>query len=346
MKFYVADWNGVLTDFKEKVKSHLSTPRDADAWVVWQDCQGSYGDLLSASKKLYHKPTYCVQHGKGATRDYDKPNSFPLNADRYLCWGLNDYNRMCRLGYEKRTTIVGCPLISKFQPKAPYTGKKVLFVPVNTGKEEPENIAAYYELMSMKYEQAKLKILSHKQALTDKWGFEGRNAVDFKEISTEMEVIAKLLPWHDKPLYHGTIATGYQDQSSNNSLLFRLLSNVDVVVGIDEGTTEAFAYGHDVPVIIVKGFEYRQFDKSGRHFSAMKVEPSKAATVVDLCDLKEAVAYALAHPEHKREERKEQAELELGVSYGNATENIYKIIKNDAKNTGNSSIPEIPESSC
>lgn len=332
MKFYVADWNGVLTDFKEKVKKHLAPPKEADVWVIWQDAQGSFGDICKASKKYFPKRIYCVQHGMGATRDYDKPNSFPLTADRYLCWGPNDYNRMCRLGYESRVSIVGCPLNAHIQPKAPSIGKKVLFVPVNTGKEEPENIAAYYELMALKYEQANLKVLEHKQELTNKWGFQGKKAVDFKEISTNMDVIAKLLPWHDKPLYHGTICTGYQDLAKNNELVFRLLSNVDCVVGIDEGTTEAFAYGHDIPVIIVKGFNYRQYDLSGRHFSKMEVTPSNAATVVDLKDLKEAVMYALAHPEHKREERKIQAELELGTSYGNATENIYKFIKEDIRN--------------
>src|SRR5438067_2389377 len=227
MKWYVADFNGVLTDLQKKLAGHLATPKDADVWVVWQDCQGSYKDLIQTAKKLgVSKPTYVVQHGRRATYDYGPPNSFEFNADKYLCWGTNDYNNMVKLGYGNRTHVVGCPLNSLIKPKVVHKEKVVLFVPVNTGKEEPENIAVYYELLKLRYHKAQKAVLHSKDVLKDKWGFNNKINVTFNELAQGFDVIAKLLPWHDKSLYHGSVLTGYQDQRKNNELVFELLQNV------------------------------------------------------------------------------------------------------------------------
>lgn len=334
MKWYCGDHNGILENLKRKIgPNHLTTPREADVWVIFQDCLGSYASLLKASKELgVQKPSYCVQHGRASTSDYDKPNSLTSNADRYLCWGKSDYDRMVRLGHASKTTIVGCPLNTHIKSRVSHEEKVVLFIPVNTGKEEPENIAVYYELLKLKYEKAKLKILRHKDGLKNTWGFEGKKKVLFKEISTDFDVAAKILPWHDRSLYHGNVVMGYQAHPSNNELLFNLLRNVDLVVGMDEGTSEIFAFGHDVPVVICDGFKYRQYKENGKDFEVIDGYKTKAATHCTIDDLAEVVEFSLSHQEHLRQERKEIAELELGISYGNATENIYKLIRQDAKN--------------
>lgn len=333
MRWYVADMNGVLSDLKARVVDKLTTPREADVWVFWQDVLGSFKDLLKTCQSLgVAKPTYTVQHGRAATLDYDKPNAFPLISDKYLCWGSADWERMDHLGYGDRTTIVGCPLSALIKPKVPHKEKVVLFVPVNTGKEEPENIAAYYELLKLRYHKAQQKVLSAKEALKDKWGFDKQVKVSFNTLVDGFDVVAKLLPWHDKSLYHGSTCLGYQDLRKNNELVFELLRNVDLVVGIDEGCTEIYAYANDVPVIIVDGFKYRQHKSDGRAFELSDIYRTDAATHVSLEGLAGAIEYALAHPEHKREERKRVAEAELGISYGDATANILKVIKNDFKN--------------
>lgn len=333
MKWYISDMNGILSDLKSRLTDKLATPRDADVWVFWQDVLGSFKDVLKTAQDLgVAKPTYTVQHGRGATFDYDKPNSFPLISDRYLCWGSSDFERMSRLGYADRTTIVGCPLNSLIKPKVAHKEKVVLFVPVNTGKEEPENIAAYYELLKLKYAKAQAKVLQHKDALKDKWGWNKKINVPFNDLIDGFDVVAKLLPWHDKALYHGSTLLGYQDLKKNNELVFQLLRNVDVVVGIDEGCTEVYAYAHDVPVIIVDGFQYRQHKMDGRSFELSDIHRTDAAVHVSLENLGEAIEYALAHPEHKRAERARVAEAELGISYGDATANILKSIKKDMSN--------------
>lgn len=332
MKYYISSYNGVLDPLKEKLTGHLTLPQDADVWIVWQDVQGSFRDLIQTQKKLgINKPVYCVQHGRAATLDYDKPNSFAFNADRFLAWGKSDFERMRSLGYKDRVTIVGCPLNAQIKPKTPHKEKVVLFVPVNTGKEEPENIAVYYELLKIRYHNAQVKVLDNRLALKDKWGFDGKLGVSFNEINTNFEVVAKLLPWHEKALYHGNVFSGYQQSPKNNALVFELLRNVDAVVGLDEGCTEVFAYAHDVPVVIAKGFQYRQHEGDGRNFSLMDTYETKASTRVSLTELKDAIEYSLAHPEYKKQERAEVAEEEMGLSYGNATDNILNFIRKDMK---------------
>lgn len=324
--------NGVLTDLRKKLVDKLVPPREADAWIVWQDVLGSFGDIIKTAKRLgTAPPVYCVQHGRRATFDYGAPNSLPLNADKYLCWGVSDYEHMASLGYKDRTVIVGCPLNALIKPKVAHTEKVVLFVPVNSGKEEPENIAAYYELMKLRYHKAQQTVLENKEALKDRWGMDKKPNVSFNTLAKGFDVVAKLLPWHDKNLYHGSTCVGYQDLRKNNELVFQLLQNVDLVVGIDEGCTEIYAYANDVPVIIVDGFRYRQHKADGRAFELSDIYRTDAAVHVPLEGLAEAVEYALAHPEHKRAERKSVAERELGISYGDANANILKVIKNDFK---------------
>lgn len=327
MKIYCADFNGVLTDLRTLIgPTHLTNPRDADTWVVWQDVLGSYGDLIKTAKRLgYDKPTFVVQHGRGATSDYDKPNSYPLSADYFLCWGKNDYDRLKRLGLGDKGTVVGCPLNTLRRPKIPHQEKVVLFAPVNTGKEEPENIAVYYELLKLKYAKAGARLLNLKDALKDKWTMTSNNACQ------EFDVVAKLLPWHDKNMYHGRVLVGSQYDSGNNKLIFELMRNVDAVVGVDEGCTEIFAMANDVPVIIVDGFKYRQYREDERSYVVTEPYKTKGAVHVPLNGLSQAIDYALAHPEHLREERAEVAEIEMGISYGDATKNIYDFIRSKVK---------------
>jgi hypothetical protein len=329
---YVGDFNGVLNDLKQRV--NLATPRNADVWTVFQDCQGSYRDLIYTAKQLgICPPTYVVQHGRNASYDYGPPNSFQFNADKFLCWGKKDYEHMASLGFASRTHIVGCPLNVLIKPRTGHKEKVVLFVPVNTGKEEPENIAVYYELLKLKYHKASVKVLSAKEMLKNKWGINNKLNVPFNALAEDMDVVAKLLPWHDKALYHGSTILGYQDMPDNNKKVFSLLQNVDLVVGLDEGCTEIYAYGHDVPVVIVKGFKYRQHRDDGKQVKYVECDPYKtgAAPHVDIEDLADMVEYCLENPDYYRVERARVAEEELGLSYGNATDNILKVIKNDFK---------------
>lgn len=333
MKWAISDFNGILKPLQDKIGPlNLTTPRNADVIVVWQDVLGSYGDLIKAMKFAGIKtPVFTVQHGKSATTDYDKPNNCTFSSDYFLCWGTSDYQRMCRLGYGTRTKIVGCPLNVQIKPRIPHKEKVVLFVPVNTGKEEPENIAVYYELLKIKYKKAGAKVLTLQKPLKDKWSVNDKLNVPFNTLGEDFDVVAKLLPWHDKNLYHGNTVFGSQYNYKNNELIFSLLRNVDLVVGLDEGCTEIFAMAHDVPVIVVDGFKYRQYDEKGMTFVEKDIYRTKGAAHCSLNNLENTIDSYLEHPELLRKERAQVAEMEMGISYGNGTENIYRFIREKVK---------------
>lgn len=300
MKIYVASHNGVLDEYKRQIE--YAPPLDADKLVIWQDCEKSFRELTEMCRRVFPKPIYTMQHGVRASRDYDKPLYKKFNSDMFLAWGRWDYDNMRRQGFP--ATIVGCPLNPYVKPRVPHKEKVVLFIPVSTGKEEPDNLLIYAELQKLKLAQLQKGLRAKYEALRGGWNVE---EVTKGKLSDNFTLLAKVLPWHDRKFYTDGSLIGYQDSERNNLLLFDLLRNVDVVVGLDEGTTELFAVAHDVPVIVVKGFEYRW--TAGKTY----VTPSNAVTHVKLKDLNSAVEHALEHPEYLRKERAAKAENEMSL---------------------------------
>src|SRR6185295_2666622 len=114
---------------------------------------------------------------------------------------------------------------------------------------------------------------------------------------------------------------GYQDSVRNNKALFELLRNVDLVVGLDEGTSELFALAHDVPVIVVDGFDYRW--KEGR--TVVPVTPGFHHCSIQ--ELPSAIEWFLEHPEDLKAERLETAENEMSVmSIPDPIKRIHEIV--------------------
>ena len=303
MKLYVTSHNGVLDAYKEQI--HNVHPLDAEKLVLWQDCAGSCQELAITCKKAFPKPIYVMQHGRRASRDYGAPLHRKFISDTFLAWGEWDKKNMESLGH--KSEIVGFPLRDLIKPKIYHEEKIVLFIPVNTGKEEPDNLRVYNELLSYKLDLINQRLDSDYESLRGSWPTTTtRNA-----LADRFTIVSKVLPWHKHDLYSDGIIKGFQDARKNNERIFNLLRNVDLVVGVDEGTTELFATAMDVPVIIVDGFEYRWNDNGG---CRVKPPVSPGFTHVGIKDLKQAVEYHLAHPEAGREGRLATAEYEMSLS--------------------------------
>lgn len=318
MRVYTASYNGILDEYKAQVE--YASPVDADTLLVWQDCSGSFKEMIGMSKKFFPKPVYTIQHGRRASRDYDKPLSKPFQSDKFLAWGKWDYDNMTRMGLPAE--IVGCPLNSWIKPKVHHKEKVILFVPVNTGKEEPDNIRVYNELLKIKIDKVQQGLVANYDTLRAQWDNEKINK---HVISDNFTVLAKTLPWHDQKFYTEGVIKGFQDTSKNNKVLFDLLRNVDLVVGLDEGTTELFAVAHDVPVLIVDGFEYRWTE------GKTQVPQTPGMTHIALDNLKYAVEEFLAKPELLRKERRALAENEMSLdSIPDPVKRLHEIIGTNA----------------
>jgi hypothetical protein len=307
--------NGVLDEYKSQIQ--YTSPLDADKIVVWQDCVGSFGKLIQMSKVHFPKPVYTLQHGRRASRDYDKPLKRPFQSSMFLAWGEWDYQNMKRLGHPVEK--VGCPLNSWIKPKVSHKEKVILFVPVNTGKEEPDNIRVYTELLKIKQNHIQDGLTENYDKLRDQWNVENINK---NTLCDNFTLLTKTLPWHDQKFYTEGVIRGYQDSERNNRMVFDLLRNVDLVVGLDEGTTELFACAHDVPVIVVDGFEYRW--KEG---CRVKPPRTKGIQHCTLDQLDKMVDKYLTKPELLREERHAIAENEMSVdSIPDSVSRIHEII--------------------
>lgn len=314
MKVYVQSFNGILEEYKNQIQ--YAPPLDADKLLVWQDCAGSNKELVYHINRFCPKPVYTLQHGRRSSRDYDAPLNYPFQSTAFLAWGKWDYDNMTRMGY--KAEIVGCPLNTQVKPKVPHKEKVVLFVPVNTGKEEPDNIRVYLELMKIKNNKIQESLVKRYDELREYWD---NDKISRNKLCDDFTILAKTLPWHDQKFYAEGVIKGFQDTARNNRILFDLLRNVDVVVGIDEGTTELFAVAHDIPVIIVDGFEYRWTQ------GVTKVAQTTGITHIALDNLKYALEEALAKPEHLRKERRAIAENEMSLdSIHDPVSRLHEII--------------------
>lgn len=317
MKTYVASYNGMLEEYKGQVQ--YAAPLDADALVVWQDCEGSFKELVKSCKTFFPKPVYVMQHGRRASCDYGLPLQKPFQSDMFLAWGKWDYDNARALGM--RTEIVGCPLNAWIKPRIPHKEKCVLFLPVNTGKEEPDNIAVYCELQKMKLTRMQKGLADNYDDLRSKWD---SKSINKHTLSDNFTVLAANLPWHDQKFYTEGVFKCYQDSVKNNTLLFDLFRNVDVVVSTDEGTAALFAIAHDVPVVVVDGFEYRWTK------ARVQVPNTPGFTHCKLEDLQEVINKELAFPERLKAERLKTAENEMSISsIPDPVKRLHEIIGSD-----------------
>src|SRR3990167_4322847 len=122
MKVFSSDYNNILTKVNEELEKRgwrVENPRDADIFLLWQDVRGEMKRLAEIAVNYLRKPVLVVQHGRGATRDYEAPNKFPFIGTKFLAWGPTEKERMKKAGYGDRTTVVGCPLLTLMAPKIP-----------------------------------------------------------------------------------------------------------------------------------------------------------------------------------------------------------------------------------
>lgn len=319
MKIYTSSYNGVLDEYKSQI--NYASPLDADKLVVWQDCSGSFKDLVTSCKRFFPKPIYTVQHGRRASRDYGAPLKKSFNSDKFLAWGKWDYDNMAQLGY--KAEIVGCPLNTWIKPKVTHKEKVVLFLPVNSGKEEPDNILVYNELLKLKLSKTQEGIIKNYDTLKKNWN---KNNITRHTLSDNFTIVAGNLPWHDQKFYTEGVIKCYQDSAKSQRILFDMIRNSDVVVSTDEGTAALFSIAHDVPVIVVDGFKYKWQECN----EEIAVTKTPGIWHCDLDTLQEAVNFALSHPEKFREERRFIAENEMSLySIPDPIKRLHEIISAD-----------------
>jgi hypothetical protein len=335
-RVYLKDYNGINQSLGKRTDEleFVDDPRDCQVIVTWQDVRGDMLELAKINKEFLHKPFITVQHGRGCTRDYEAPDNFPLMCDKFCCWGQNDYDRLVKLGYKDRAVITGSPLLNRIKPKEAHTDRNVIFAPVTTMHEEPDNLITFYELKKMEFDSTQEALRTKRSQLIEDWNPQIFNPelnqdirIPYYEINKNFRVIAKLTPVHDRDLYLGAVTMTAPTQSNHIENSVKLLQQTDVVVCLEEGTFQVLVMAMDIPVIVVKGFKLTNY--GGQNYTDREVVKTNGARWVELGDLREAIEEELSNPSGLRKERMEVVRREFGDINSNPDDNIIKVIKGE-----------------
>jgi len=334
IKVYLENWNNVMNFLKLREEIELTNDvRECDCIVLWQDVRTYLAELCKINKEYLHKPVVVIQHGRGAGNDYLPPNSFPMWADKFCCWGTKEYNRLLNAGFDKnRLVITGSPLVPFIKPRQKHDGKNIVFTPIITTHEEPDNINVYWHLKQIELKKASERLMSCYDKLRNSWNaweVEPTSPTDgvipYHIFNKNWRVVAKLTYIHDKKLYNGDVVQTAQQNKNPVADTIERLSLVDCNVGIEEGTFQLLAMAMGIPVVMVEGFSYK--DLGGIDYSNVDMIKTKATRRVKLSELEKTIDEELANPDALKEERERVLKDEFWDGVCDPIQNIIDVIK-------------------
>jgi len=272
-----------LTDFfLSSVTSDIvmkeGKPEKPQAILMWNDILPDF-QMVCKTAAMHKIPTFVLQHGRGAARDYlnKEAASQPL-ANGFFAWGTKDEEMAKKAGYEN-VFRVGFPGFAKRPPRAEEKGT-VVFDALHWDDIIDENVEAWTALRKI----------------------------------DSVKPVAKLLraqgPNHAPERFPGLIVMTDQMEPGHLAKTYDLIKKASVVVCLIEGTLELLAYSLDIPVIQLTTLKERPL--LGRKQDKEDYAPTRAAEPATIENLEEKIKYAIAHPEHRRQERREVLLEEAG----------------------------------
>lgn len=331
IKAYIRDFNNILLPLKDKFEL-VDNPRHSDVIVIWNDVRDPMKALCEINKEYLHKPLVVIQHGRGACNDYLPPNKFPLIADKFCCWGQKEYERLERAGYKDKAVITGSPIVSFLKKREEHDGKNIVFVPVITSHEEPENIMTYWKLKQIELSKASQKIEKNFDKLKNSWNAweveptsATEGSIPYHNFNKEWRLIAKIVPLHDKRLYLGDVVCTTPVNKMHLADCINILSVTDCVVGMEEGTFQLLAMAMGIPCVMVDGFRYTIFGNID--YSTVDMIKTNGVRRVKLSDLEQTIDEELANPDSLKEQREKIIKDELWDGETDPITNIINVIK-------------------
>ena len=283
-----------------------------------------------------------MQHGRGATRDYCPPNKFPLHSTKICVWGVKDRDRLLSQGIEpNRIRVTGSPVLAKLRPRKDNLERNnVLFVPIITDKEEPENLLVFNALRKIEVEEQERFLIGDQERLKKGWGMvvvhntpDGQRElrreiiqqINRDILAKRFRVFAKLTSIHDRQHYICEALTTNQGDANAIDEIVEMLLNMDCVVCLEDGTLPLLAHALNIPVVLADVFKWVNY--GGTDYSKVEIIKSSACyRVTKMENIGKAVKYALQNRNEKRLERQKVVEEEGGIHLGNPVENIIGVI--------------------
>ena len=353
MRVFLENYNGVLDALEDHFDDRgelTDNPHEADVFVLWQDVRGVCKDLAQIAKRR-SKPVAVMQHGRGATRDYCKPNNFISLADKIMVWGQSEKDRLLSAGIsEDRIAVVGCPLFPYLKPKdKDRQGKNILFVPVIAQKEEPENILVYGALRKWEAEKLIENVYENFQQMKRAWAWENNEvknvalpdgSIEQRVWKTEVKhnlprwltygkglVNVKLSSVHDMYQYQSPVIQSAQNDPNLIPGLAQVLSNTDVMVCLEEGTMQLLAHALDIPVVVVDIFKYGTYGGCKNYDEVEKIKTPACYWTNKLEKVGDMVTHALNNPLELRKQRAIVCQQDGGSHLGDPLANAISVVK-------------------
>lgn len=317
MKAYVCDFNNILLELKNRVEL-VTDAREADVIILWQDVRGAMKELCELNRDFIGKPVIVVQHGRGATRDYLAPNNFKLIADKICVWGEAEAERMAKAGYADKTVITGSPLTfyTRQVKRTVNDENLIIYTPVITSHEEPDNLEVYYELKKIEFDYAQDILREKKSALKKLWQAHILNEdcatidkIPYDLLRKNFFLVSKLTDIHDHELYQGIFVKTSVTNITHLENSMKIFQEADCVVGMEEGTFQLMASALDIPTVIVDGFKYGAFGGVENYNAEMIHTPATA--FCELSKLKETIKYELENKQLRQDARAEVVRREF-----------------------------------
>lgn len=300
------DFNNILTDVVEElhrrghnILSGQVTPQlieKADVVVLWNETPMGGWDEAIKKLGLQGKRTVLMQHGRRGTSRIYPPFNEPLKSDVICAWSENDRKRLIGAGVApEKIRVTGTTILGHVKPRKPHNGINVVFSPEHWDIDVAENFIVNAQLA---------------------------------KLPKDYKVITKcLLGEHTHGVYQNPVWSDRRT-AEHLDIFTSVLQEADVVVAVSESTFELCAQLMDIPVVIADIWTPKACGGDERYREYNREYSNACVRVKDVSKLNEAIMFAVKHPEHLREERRQIAIDDGGVNIENPLDEIIKVIEN------------------
>lgn len=275
MKAVLLNFNGVLDPlynvFEQSELTDITDPaKRPDCLITWTDYPHTEKMICLAALQQ-GVPTFMVQHGRRAMRDYWTHRGEPTSVATFV-WGQKDKEDAIEGKWHPlRVFRVGAPWFSLRPERKEEKGLVVYDVP-HWNIDTKESIKTWAALKKVKGIRPIAKLITPSN--------QNRNN------------------------YVGEQCLTYRNEPGHLEATYDLISRASAVVCMMESTLELFAHSLGVPVIHVKGFKHKELP--GTWQGVEDTLPGKGSYACEREELQQAIDTVLANPTILAKEAKER----------------------------------------
>jgi hypothetical protein len=280
MRAVIVNFNGILDPlydtFEQAELKELIEDKKPDCLITWTDYPADF-KMLCLIALQNGVPTFMVQHGRRAMRDYWTHQGDPTSVACFV-WGGQDREDAIAGGWHPHQVFrIGAPWLI-YKPER---------------KEEKGLIvydAPHWHIDTMESKKT--------------WAA-------LKKIKGIRPIVKLISPSEQKRTnYLGEQLLTFRDQPGHIEATYKLLARASAVVCMMESTLELMAISLGVPVIHVKGFKHKKL--AGTWQGVEDTVPGKGSLACDIDGLDDAIRTVMDNPTLLADEARQRLLADAG----------------------------------